>query len=201
MIKKIVNVIIFVFIFALYAVSFMFLFETFRQRKLETIEANALDTFDNSVKVEEKTIEEVQNDNTYDGGISYDDYTILGVIEIPAIGFKSVIIQENTYRAMSVGVIKSYGVGLNEPGGTVISGHNFRGRSLFMYNIKDLEPGDVIYITDASGRKVSYTVYEKLRHVDPGDTSIYNHFDGFHISLITCEDPGTSRIVVKAHAE
>ena len=96
--------------------------------------------------------------------------------------------------------VLSYGEFLNEPGGFVISGHNYRGNSIFMYNIRNLESGDKIYITDSSGRELEYTVYEKVRNYGPEDTSIYKKFDGYHVVLVTCENDGKSRIVVKASA-
>ncbi len=198
MVKKAINILIFLFIFSLYFVSFLMIYDTFRERKLKGLENDALDQFDKQVKIQKKP-EEVEN---VDGEtISYGRYTILGKIEIPKVGFTSVIIKEYTYNAMNVGVIKSYGADLNEPGGTVFVGHNFRGRSLFMYSINRLSNGDKIYITDTAGRKMEYTVYEVLRNVNPSDTSLYKEYDGFNITLITCEDDdGKSRIVVKARA-
>lgn len=198
MVKKAINILIFLFIFSLYFVSFLMIYDTFRERKLKGLENDALDQFDKQVKIQKKP-EEVEN---ADGEtISYGRYTILGKIEIPKVGFTSVIIKEYTYNAMNVGVIKSYGADLNEPGGTVFVGHNFRGRSLFMYSINRLSNGDKIYITDTAGRKMEYTVYEVLRNVNPSDTSLYKEYDGFNITLITCEDDdGKSRIVVKARA-
>lgn len=199
MVKKSINILIFLFIFSLYFVSFLMIYDTFRERKLKALENGAIDTFDKQVKVKEVNTDDMGN--TYNEDLSYRNYTILGKIEIPRIGFTSVIIKEYTYNAMSVGVIKSYGVDLNEPGGFIISGHNFRGRSLFMYNIYRLTDGDKIYITDASGRKLEYTVYDVLRNVSPTDSSLYKKYDGYNVTLITCEDDdGQSRIVVKGRA-
>lgn len=200
MVKKAINILIFLFIFSLYFISFLMIYDTFREKKLKELENGAIDAFDKQVKIQEKKNEEPTN--TYDENLSYRNYTILGKVEIPKIGFTSVIIKEYTYNAMSVGVIKSYGVELNEPGGFVLSGHNFRGRSLFMYNIYRLAEGDKIYITDTSGRQMEYTVYEVLRHFSPSDASLYKKYDGYNVTLVTCEDDdGQSRIVVKARAE
>ena len=200
MIRKTINILIFLFIFSLYFVSFLMIYDSFRQRKLEGLEASAIDTFDKQVKIDKVSKDDIgENDG---GDISYGSYTILGKIEIPKIGFTSVIIKEYTYRAMSVGVIKSYGVELNEPGGFMISGHNFRGRSLFMYNIYRLIDGDKIYITDNAGRQMEYTVYDVIRNANPSDENLYRTYDGYHVTLVTCEDDGgKTRIVVKARAE
>ena len=200
MVKKITNILIFVFIAALYVISFLMIFESFKQRKLEYLESQALDTFEKSVKVKKVKADDLDDDKTSNMGLGYNGYTLLGKISIPKIGFTSVVIKENTYRAMDLGVVISYGVSLNEPGGTIISGHNYRGQSIFMYSIKNLNSGDKIYITDSSGREVEYTVYETLRNYSPDNTELYKTFDGYHLILVTCENSGTSRIVVKASA-
>lgn len=200
MTKKLINILIFAFIFFLYFVSFLLIYDTFRERKLKALESSALDKFDEVVKIKKESKDEII-DNTSDIGFDYSGYTILGKIEIPKIGFTSVIIKEYTYSAMNVGVIKTYGSELNEEGGFIIHGHNYRGRSIFMYNIRHLSEGDKIYITNASGVKLAYTVYETLREVDPSDTSYYNKYDGYHLTLVTCENSGQSRIVVKARID
>ena len=195
MVKKLINVLIFAFIFFLYFISFLLIYDTFRERKLKSLEGSALDKFDKVVKIEKKESEEVHEEAE---PIDYSGYTILGKLEIPSIGFTSVIIEEYTYSAMNIGVIKTHGVALNEPGGFVIAGHNYRGRSIFMYNIKNLGAGDKIYITDTSGVKLEYTVYETLREVDENDASYFSEYDGYHVTLVTCENSGRARIVVKA---
>ena len=202
MVKKSINALIFLFIFSLYFVSFLMIYDTFRERKLVGMESNALDVFQNEIKNKEVDPTPTENNSGGGGGgISYASYTILGSIDIPKIGFSSIILKEFTYDAMNVGTIKSFGSELNEPGGFVIVGHNFRGRSLFMYNVHRLVGGDKIYITDTSGRQVEYTVYEVLRYVAPDDISSYTTYDGLHATLITCEDGGKTRIVVKASAQ
>lgn len=200
MVKKITNILIFVFIAALYVISFLMIFESFKQRKLENLEKSALDTFEKTVKIEKVSVEDIENDKTSNMGLDYSGYTLLGKIEVPRVGFKSVIIKENTYHSMDLGVVLSYGDALNEPGGYIISGHNYRGQSIFMYGIRNLESGDKIYITDSSGRNLEYTVYEKIRNYDPNGTDIYKKYDGYHLTLVTCENDGKSRIVVKAIA-
>lgn len=194
MFKKVMNIVIFALIFALYFVSFLMIFDSFKERKLASLEKNAIDVFDKEVKIDEKKPEETKTSSS----VSYSGFTILGKISIPKIGFNSVIIKENTYKAMNVGIVLSYGDAINVEGGYVLSGHNFRGQNVFFYNIKNLKPGDIVQITDTSGVRLDYTVYETLRNVDPTETSYLNDFDGYHVTLVTCENGGKARIVVKA---
>lgn len=196
MFKRVMNIVIFALIFALYFVSFLMIFDSFRERKLASLEKNAIDVFDKEVKIDEKKPEE----NNVASTVSYSGLTIIGKLYIPKINFNSVIIRDNTNRAMNVGVVKTYGTEINMEGGFVLSAHNFRGQNIFFYNIRNLKSGDIVRITDTSGVEIDYKVYEVLRNVDPTDTSYLNTFDGLHVTLVTCEDGGKARIVVKARA-
>lgn len=193
--KKFINILIFIFIFALYFVTFLMIYDNFRERKLNSQEKNALELFDK--KIDKKKIEE-NNNQVYT--ISYDGYTILGRLEIPKAGVNTVILEEQTYAAMNIGAIKTYGVDLNEKGGFVISGHNFRGKSVFFYNIKNLTSGDIIKITDNKGRKMEYRVYRVDRYADPSDVSYLEKTNDYNVTLVTCENGGKTRIVVRANA-
>lgn len=192
--KKFINILIFLFIFALYLITFMMIYDNFRERKLNNQEKYALELFENKI---EKKKEEIPENQTYT--VSYKEYTILGRIEIPRVGINTVILKEHTYAAMNIGAIKTYGVDLNEKGGFVISAHNFRGKSSFFYPIRNLKNGDKINISDNKGRNMEYTVYSVSRYVEPNDTSYLVKTDDYHVTLVTCENGGKSRIVVKAH--
>ena len=190
--KKFINILIFLLIFTLYFVTFMMIYDNFRERKLNNQEKNALELFEN--KIEKK---EPEPEKTYT--VNYNGYTILGKIEIRKVGISTVILKEHTYAAMSIGSIKTYGVDLNEKGGFVISAHNFRGRTPFFYPVRNLKDGDLIYISDNLGRKMTYTVYSVSRYVSPEDTSYLVHTEDYHLTIVTCENGGKSRIVVRAH--
>lgn len=192
--KKFINILIFLFIFALYLITFMMIYDNFRERKLNNQEKYALELFENKI---EKKKEEIPENQTYT--VSYKGYTILGRIEIPRVGINTVILKEHTYAAMNIGAIKTYGVDLNEKGGFVISAHNFRGMNVFFYPIKNLRKNDVISITDNKGRKFNYFVYSIERNVIPNDTSYLFETNDYHVTLVTCESGGQSRIIVKAH--
>lgn len=199
MIKRLLNTTIFMFIFALYFITFLLIYDTFRERKLEELSKDALNLLEKETKKVEDNNPKVEELSAT--GISYGKYTVLGKLEIPKVGISSVILKEQTYAAMNLGVIKTYGVELNQPGGFIIAGHNFRGRGQFMYPIKNLKNGDKIYITDSIGIQMAYTVYSVERYVSPNDTSYYKSYeDKYHLVLSTCENGGKSRIIVKAEA-
>ena len=193
--KKFINIAIFLFIFALYFMTFLMIYDNFRERKLNSQESNALELFENKISQTEETPEEEEPVYT----VNYNGYTIIGRLEIPKVWIDTVILAEQTYSAMNLGVIKSYGVDLNTRGGFVLAGHNFRGSSIFMYNVHRLEYGDIITITDNRGIKLDYTVYEVDRYVSPTDVSYLISTEDYHVTIVTCESGGKSRILVKAH--
>ena len=83
---------------------------------------------------------------------------MLGKIEIPAIQLNLPVLDRATASSMEVSVGVAYGPGLNQVGNTVIMGHNYRNGTFFA-NLYKLKLGDLIYITDNSGTKIKYTIY------------------------------------------
>ena len=125
----------------------------------------------------------------------------MGTIEIPKTDVKYPVLEKVTKKSIEVAVAILYGTGLNQPGNTVIIGHNYR-NGLFFSNNKKLENGDKIYITDNSGTKVAYTIYNKFQ-TTPEDTSFYQRdTDGKpEVTLSTCTDDSKERIIIEARAD
>lgn len=140
---------------------------------------------------------------TYGYGTS--DYegttTVTPKIKIPRTGINLTIYPEMSLSAMERGaVIFATDNGLNEVGNTVISAHNTVNSRFFSKNAR-LQIGDLIYVTDPSGRQLTYTVYNKYI-TGPNDASyIDRDTDGdTEISLTTCTDDGQQRIIIWAYA-
>lgn len=136
--------------------------------------------------------------NTYTGrnysssGVSIGGYWVVGTIRIPATGIKYSIFSQGTPQALERGVGLVYtSNGLNQPGDTVIGGHNYRNRLFFSKN-KNLKDGDKIIIKDTSGIEVTYSVYYKFITTS-SDASFYERDTGGkrEITLTTCTDQGT----------
>ena len=107
--------------------------------------------------------EKTETDTSTGKKKQYNGFDVAGTIEIPATGLKCPILEQYTYspKALETSVVVLYGVGLNQPGNTTIAGHNYR-NGLFFSNNKKLNIGDKIYITDSSGRRVAYTIYNNF---------------------------------------
>ena len=108
------------------------------------------------------------------------------------------IIATLSKQALEIGVCVEYGPGPNEPGNTVIAGHNYLNRLFFSKN-KNLNIGDKVYITDLYGVTVEYTIYNKFE-TSPQDTSyMFRDTGGIpEITLATCSQNGSARLILYA---
>ena len=137
------------------------------------------------------------------GRKEYNGYAISGTIEIPAIKLKYPVIAQSDYStsALDTSVVERYGNGLNQVGNTTIVGHNYR-NGLFFSNNKKLQIGDKIYITDLSGKRLSYTIYNKYEGSDTESDYMTRDTQGaIEISLSTCTDDSKARLIIWAKAD
>lgn len=148
--------------------------------------------------VEEPSSNTNNNGNTSSGGLTYKGIKVAGVIQIPKTKVKYNVLNDPSAKALEVGITIIYGPGLNQTGNTVLAGHNYRNGTFFSNNNK-LSSGDKIYITDLSGKKVSYTIYKKYK-TDPNDFSYATRSTNGkrEISLTTCTDDSSARIIIWA---
>ncbi|MFR1441507.1 MAG: sortase [Clostridia bacterium] len=132
---------------------------------------------------------------------TYKGYVVNGTMEIPKISFKYPVLEEFNKKSLETSVVILYGAGLNQPGNTVIIGHNYR-NGVFFSNNKKLNNGDKIYVTDYTGKKVSYTIYNKFE-TTPEDTSFYQRDTNGNpeITLSTCTDDSSARLIIFAKAD
>ena len=179
-----------------------------------------VDTFgDSNVNGDNKDKEDSTNDIEFDGvndaeaseGTStsgkkkqYNGFDVAGTIEIPATNVKSPVLDQSEYspKALETSVVVLYGVGLNKPGNTTIAGHNYRRSGVFFSDNKKINVGDKIYITDLSGRRLAYTVYDKFEAAENDSDYMSRDTQGAtEISLTTCTDDSKARLIILARAE
>lgn len=130
---------------------------------------------------------------------TYKGYVVVGTIQIPSIDLKYPILEKVTKKSLETSVALLYtSSGLNEVGNSVIIGHNYRNGTMFS-NVKKLEKGAIIYITDISGRKVKYSVYNIFTTSGSDGEYITRNTNGKReISLSTCTDDSKARTIVLA---
>ena len=164
-----------------------------------SVSGGFVDPYENLVVPDQNTS---TNGNSTSGNTTeehlYKGFPMVGYIEIPKTDVELPVLKEATMNAMETSVCVLTGVGLNQPGVTVISGHNYR-NGLFFSNNAKLSVGDKIYITDGSGNKVTYTIYKKYQ-TTPEDASYSTVDTGGkrEVVLTTCTDDSQNRIIVCA---
>lgn len=133
----------------------------------------------------------------------YKEYPMIGYIKIEKTKAEYPILLDISPAALevAVGVMYPSNPKLNEPGNTVIIGHNYRNGKFFSNN-KNLSIGDKIKITDLNGKTLTYTIYE-ISTIPETDTEYITRErgDNIEISLSTCTDDGKARLVILARVE
>lgn len=130
----------------------------------------------------------------------YNNFVMIGYIEIPKINIKYPILEKETVASLEQSVAVRYpdNPNLNQPGNVVIAGHNYRNGQFFS-KLENVATGDIIKITDTNGQTLVYTVYEKYE-TTPEDVAYItrNVGNNTEITLVTCTDNSDARIIVKA---
>ena len=130
--------------------------------------------------------------------VMYEGYEVKGQINIPKTGCKYPVLAEVTKHSLEVAVAILYGPGLNEPGNTVIVGHNYR-NGLFFSNNSKLAIGDTIIITSPT-ETLNYKIYN-MYYTTPDDASYMKRDveEGVReISLSTCNNDSSQRLIIWA---
>ena len=129
----------------------------------------------------------------------YKGFVVVGTIQIPKINLKYPILEKISTTSLKTSVVLMYTAqGLNNPGNSVIIGHNYRNGTMFS-DVDKLSNGDYIYITDTNGTKVRYTIYNIFRASGSESEYITRNTNGKReISLSTCTDDSKARTIVLA---
>lgn len=153
---------------------------------------------ENSEKAEGVQQNNQQQMHTTKNGTIY--YT-RGSIKIPKINVDYPIIEGSLSaidELLKISICKFHGADLNEVGNACIVGHNYRNKRFFS-KVPNLINGDIIEITDLTGRTLKYVVYSKYV-VDPEETECTSQYTNGkkEITLITCTNDSKQRVIVKA---
>ncbi len=126
-------------------------------------------------------------------------FEVVGYIRIPKTGITYPILKVMTNKSLEVAVAMEYTMsGLNKPGNTTISGHNYKNEQFFAKNYL-IQVGDSIFIKDMTGKELKYDVYD-VKELSENDKSFVqrNTNGGIEITLSTCTDNVVNRIVIFA---
>lgn len=116
-------------------------------------------------------------------------------------GIEYPIIKYIDDNSLNIAITHYYGTDLNEPGNTVLAGHDGY-KDLFFDRADLLEIGDVIQI-ESDSRTEEYII-TKSYITDPNNLSVLDKLtDGIDesktLTLITCSSKGTKRLIIEAN--
>lgn len=155
---------------------------------------------DGKEKVDIAKLNEEAAVETTSGGYKYRK---IAVVNIPRINVNYTVLQgetgslEETEALLKMSPVKYHGYEPNEVGNFCIVGHNYRNDKFFS-KVIDMVIGDIVELTDLSGRTIKYQVYDK-HSVIPDDTRDTTQLTGGkkEVTLITCTNDSSQRVIVK----
>ena len=217
--NKVLTVILVIVIIVIFTLLGFWGYDTIRRYFQEQDIDTALNEFNNSIiiggggnTIIQNTTNEsfnftiAGNEVANNGGsenrvVTYKGFTVMGTIEIPAIDLEYPILERATKTSLEASVGILTGPGLNQVGNTVIVGHNYRNGTFFSRN-KELKNDDVIYITDTSGNRVKYIIYNIYNtSADDADYITRDTAGQREISLSTCTDDSRYRLIIWARED
>ena len=208
------TIILILLIIAILVVASVVIVKTIKANQEEKEKRKVFAELQNESEDDDNNDENTTGNNATSGGdgtggsqrrrtVFYKEYPVVGYIKIPKTKVDYPVLLDVSPGALdtAVGVMYPNNPTLNTPGNILIIGHNFRNGKFFSNN-KKLVVGDVIQITDLTGKTLTYTIYEILTLPDT-DTSYVTRDTGgkIEISLSTCTDDGSGRLVILARVE
>ena len=207
--SKVLTIILIIVIVAIIALLGFLAFDYIQKYSSEKQASSFVEDFEGNITTGEQDVVEnevtsnIVLDNTNEVPISsgstasgkykkkkYYNYTVAGTMKIPAIKLEYPIVEEVSGPALTKALVVLYpnGDNLNQPGNTVIIGHNYRNGTFFS-NLKKLSNGAKIYVTDFRGKTITYEIYNKFEALS-SDTSFYTRdTNGLaELTLSTCTD-------------
>jgi LPXTG-site transpeptidase (sortase) family protein len=127
-----------------------------------------------------------------------EDYTAEAFLTIPKLDISYPVLSKTSDELLKISLNKYWGNGPNKVGNYCIVGHNYANGKLFG-KLSQMEIGDIAELKSISnGKTVQYEAYAKYT-VNPDDVSCTSQLtDGKReITLITCKNFGTQRLIIK----
>ena len=156
--------------------------------RIYTNEENLINTNEDSDK--NKIVEKIAEE--------YEGFTVSAKLIIPKIDLDTYVLEEYNTDTMDICPTKYFGPDPNEVGNYCMAAHNYNKENMFNHII-ELEIGDTIILKDNENGEVKYEVYDVYK-VRPNESEpLSQKTDGrVELTLITCSDYSSKRIIVKA---
>ena len=158
---------------------------------------------ENKNEIEKQIKKDEENNKIANNEIlsKYNGYPVIAKLEIEKINLDTLVLKEHNKHTLATSVTKFFGANPNEIGNFCIAGHNYITMNMF-HNLKKVNVGDKIKLTDLTGRSINYKVYKKST-VLPNETQCLSQKTNgrTELTLITCTTDSSKRIVIKAIKE
>lgn len=120
---------------------------------------------------------------------------VIGLIEIEALRLKYPIVEGAEGKQLAYGIGHIPGTGtLGGMGNCVLAGHRGSRYGTYFKYLNKLSKGDTVKVTDKEGHVYWYQV-ESWEVVGPYDNSIKAQGEERELTLLTCENRGTMRLI------
>ena len=191
MIKKFLKLLIILVIFIIIG---KMSYGIYKEMKLSDGPTNIVEENEKEENKETKKIEIERITTAYKG------YIVSAKLMIPKINLNTYVFEDYDEDAMWICPTKYFGPEPNEVGNYCIAAHNYDKENMFNHII-ELEAGDIIYLSDNKNGQVEYKVYDVYKVKPTDNFPLEQDTNGkTEITLITCSDYSSKRIIVKARA-
>lgn len=218
--KKIYQIGFAMSIFAIFLLLFYYIYAEYNKGKSEEVSKDILAQMAQMEQVEQDTTtknivndvlivsldveraEEVSsNINENVETLSYttnegEEYVSEAILEVPSLNIQYPVLSETSEELLKISINKYWGPKPNEIGNYCIVGHNYKNGKMFG-KLSQLQNGDIAVLT-ANNKSITYEVYDKYV-VSPEDVACTSQLTKGkrELTLITCTNYGTQRLVVK----
>lgn len=156
---------------------------------------------------EDKTTNEIQNEpksatsvnKPINSSVRIGNSTVFGKIKIDKIEIEYPIIEYINDDSLWKSICKISNNSINGTGNLCLAGHNMRNMTMFA-KIKNLKVGDTVEITNIYGDKYIYKVYESF-YVDPSEVEVLKNTSESIVTMITCNNTSSKRLIVRARLQ
>lgn len=125
--------------------------------------------------------------------VEVDGYDCIGILSVPVLDLELPVLTDWSYAKLKKAPCHYYGTYYEKD--FVIAAHNYKSH---FGRLSELQAGDVVIFTDASGAGHCYEVV--LLETLPATATEEMITSGFDLSLYTCTPGGASRITVRCDA-
>lgn len=193
----------------------MLLFDFHSSKVMDSSLSQVVDELDKKIEENKKIIEveevndnkttnEIQNEpkkvtsvnKPINSSVRIGNSTVFGKIKIDKIGIEYPIIEYVNDDSLWKSICKISNNSVNGTGNLCLAGHNMRNMTMFA-KIKNLNVGDTVEITNIYGNKYIYKVYESF-YVDPSEVEVLKNTSESIVTMITCNNTSSKRLIVRA---